>query len=60
VGNDFAGYHFPVNADAPVIETFFIDKPDPNISSVGSKGLGEVGYHRMRGCNKQRNLQRNR
>jgi xanthine dehydrogenase YagR molybdenum-binding subunit len=43
VGNDFAGYHFPVNADAPVIETFFIDKPDPNISSVGSKGLGEVG-----------------
>lgn len=43
VGNDLAGYHFAVNADAPIIETFFIDKPDPNINPVGSKGLGEVG-----------------
>jgi xanthine dehydrogenase YagR molybdenum-binding subunit len=43
VGNDFAGYHVPVNADAPIIEVSFINKPDPNISAVGSKGLGEVG-----------------
>ena len=43
VGNDFAGYHFPVNADAPIIEVAFVNKPDPNINPQGSKGLGEVG-----------------
>jgi xanthine dehydrogenase YagR molybdenum-binding subunit len=43
VGNDLAGYHFSVNADAPVIEVAFIDKPDPNINPSGAKGLGEVG-----------------
>ena len=43
IGDDFAGYHFAVNADAPIIEVAFIDKPDPNINPTGSKGLGEVG-----------------
>lgn len=43
VGDDFAGYHFAVNADAPVIEVAFINKPDPNINPSGAKGLGEVG-----------------
>jgi xanthine dehydrogenase YagR molybdenum-binding subunit len=43
VGHDFAGYHFPVNADVPIIEVAFIDKPDFNINPQGSKGLGEVG-----------------
>ena len=43
IANDFAGYHFAVNSDAPMIEVSFIGKPDPNISAVGSKGLGEVG-----------------
>ena len=43
IGNDLAGYHFPVNADAPVIEVKFINKPDPNINPSGAKGLGEVG-----------------
>lgn len=43
VGNDFAGYHVAVNADAPMIEVSFIGKPDPNINPQGSKGLGEVG-----------------
>jgi len=43
VGNDLAGYHFPVNADAPIIEVAFINKPDPNINPSGAKGLGEVG-----------------
>ena len=43
VGDDLAGYHFPVNGDAPVIEVAFIGKPDPNINPTGSKGLGEVG-----------------
>ncbi len=43
LGNDLAGYHFAVNADAPIIEVAFINKPDVNINPVGSKGLGEVG-----------------
>ena len=43
IGNDFAGYHFAVNADAPVIEVEFINKPDVNINPSGAKGLGEVG-----------------
>lgn len=43
VGNDLAGYHFAVNADAPIIEVAFINKPDPNINPSGAKGLGEVG-----------------
>ncbi len=43
IGDDFAGYHFAVNADAPIIQVGFIGKPDPNINPTGSKGLGEVG-----------------
>ncbi len=43
IGDDFAGYHFPVNADAPVIQVGFIGKPDMNINPTGAKGLGEVG-----------------
>ena len=43
VGNDLAGYHFAVNADAPIIEVAFIGKPDININPTGAKGLGEVG-----------------
>jgi len=43
VADDLAGYHFAVNADAPIIEIAFIDKPDVNINPTGAKGLGEVG-----------------
>ena len=43
IGNDLAGYHFPCNADAPIIEVSFIDKPDYNRNPAGAKGLGEVG-----------------
>lgn len=43
IANDLAGYHFPVNADAPMIQVAFIGKPDPNINPTGAKGLGEVG-----------------
>lgn len=42
VNNDLAGYHIPVHADVPDIEVIFIDKPDPIISPVGVKGLGEI------------------
>ncbi len=43
IGNDFAGYHVPVNADMPMIEVSFINKPDYNRNPIGAKGLGEVG-----------------
>lgn len=43
IADDLAGYHFAVNADAPLIEVAFIDKPDVNINPSGAKGLGEVG-----------------
>ncbi len=43
IADDLAGYHFAVNADAPIIDIDFINKPDPNINPSGAKGLGEVG-----------------
>jgi xanthine dehydrogenase YagR molybdenum-binding subunit len=43
IADDLAGYHFPVNADAPIIDVSFIGKPDPFINPTGAKGLGEVG-----------------
>ena len=42
VNNNLADYHVPVNADVPPIEALFIDKPDPVINPMGSKGLGEI------------------
>ena len=42
VNNNFADYHVPVSADVPHIETIFIDKPDPVINPMGSKGMGEI------------------
>ncbi|MFT3982024.1 MAG: xanthine dehydrogenase family protein molybdopterin-binding subunit [Ferruginibacter sp.] len=43
IANDLAGYHFAVNADTPIVEVQFINKPDYNINPSGAKGLGEVG-----------------
>lgn len=43
IGDDLAGYHVAVQADAPIIDVSFINKPDPHINPTGSKGLGEVG-----------------
>jgi xanthine dehydrogenase YagR molybdenum-binding subunit len=42
VNGNLADYHVPVNADIPDIEAIFIDKPDPVINPVGTKGLGEI------------------
>jgi len=42
VNGNFADYHVPVNADVPDIEAIFIDKPDPIINPLGTKGLGEI------------------
>ncbi|MEI9809398.1 MAG: xanthine dehydrogenase family protein molybdopterin-binding subunit [Bacteroidota bacterium] len=43
VNNNFADYHVAVNADIPHIEVAFVNKPDPVLNPIGSKGMGEVG-----------------
>lgn len=42
VNNNFADYHVPVHADCPHIEAVFVNKPDPIINPMGSKGMGEI------------------
>ena len=42
VNNNFADYHVPVNADVPHIEALFVNKPDPIVNPIGTKGIGEV------------------
>jgi xanthine dehydrogenase YagR molybdenum-binding subunit len=42
INNNLADYHVPVNGDVPHIKALFIDKPDPVINPIGSKGLGEI------------------
>ncbi|WP_121810269.1 xanthine dehydrogenase family protein molybdopterin-binding subunit [Mucilaginibacter kameinonensis] len=42
INGNFADYHVPVNADIPQIEAVFINKPDPVINPVGTKGIGEI------------------
>jgi xanthine dehydrogenase YagR molybdenum-binding subunit len=43
VTKDLADYHVPVHADMPEFDVQFTDKPDYNISLVGSRGAGEIG-----------------
>ena len=40
---NLADYHVPVQADIGEIEVLFTDKPDPHISSLGVRGVGEIG-----------------
>lgn len=47
VTKDLADYHVPVHADMPEFEVQFINKPDPFISPVGSRGVGEIGITGM-------------
>ena len=42
INGNFADYHVPVNADIPDIEAIFIDRPDPIVNPVGTKGIGEI------------------
>ena len=42
VNNNLADYHVPVHADVPHVEALFIDKKDPYINPMGTKGLGEI------------------
>lgn len=43
VTRTLADYHVPVNLDVPPIDVYFIGKPDPHISSIGARGVGEIG-----------------
>jgi xanthine dehydrogenase YagR molybdenum-binding subunit len=43
VTKDLADYHVPVHADTPEFDVQFTNKPDYNISLVGSRGAGEIG-----------------
>lgn len=42
INNNLADYHVPVNADIPTVEVLFVNKKDPYINPIGSKGLGEI------------------
>jgi xanthine dehydrogenase YagR molybdenum-binding subunit len=42
INGNLADYHVPVNADIAEIEAIFIDKPDPYINPIGTKGVGEI------------------
>ncbi len=43
VTRDLTDYLVPVNADMPAFDIQFIDIPDPYISPVGARGIGEIG-----------------
>jgi xanthine dehydrogenase YagR molybdenum-binding subunit len=43
VTRDLTDYLVPVNADMPEFDIQFIDIPDPFISPVGARGIGEIG-----------------
>jgi xanthine dehydrogenase YagR molybdenum-binding subunit len=42
VSDNLADYAVPVHADAPRIEAYFIDRPDPHINTLGCRGIGEL------------------
>lgn len=43
MNHNLAEYHIPVNADIGDIDVIFVDEPDPEVSPLGVKGLGEIG-----------------
>jgi xanthine dehydrogenase YagR molybdenum-binding subunit len=42
INNNLADYHVPVNADIPNVDVLFVNKKDPYINPIGTKGLGEI------------------
>lgn len=42
INNNLADYHVPVNADLPNVDVLFVNKKDPYINPIGSKGLGKI------------------
>jgi len=43
MNHSFAEYHISANADIYDIEVIFVDEPDPEVTPLGVKGLGEIG-----------------
>jgi xanthine dehydrogenase YagR molybdenum-binding subunit len=43
VTRDLANYLLPVHADMPAFDIQFLDIPDPYISPIGARGIGEIG-----------------
>jgi xanthine dehydrogenase YagR molybdenum-binding subunit len=43
ITRDLAQYLLPVHADMPEFEVQFLDIPDPVISPIGARGIGEIG-----------------
>jgi xanthine dehydrogenase YagR molybdenum-binding subunit len=43
VAKGFGGYHVPTNADVPEIEVIFADEFDAHASTLGARGVGEIG-----------------
>ncbi len=43
IQRNLGDYHIPSNLDVPKIDVHFIGKPDPHISPIGARGVGEIG-----------------
>ena len=43
MNHNYAEYHVPAHADIQDIEVIFVDEPDPEVTPLGVKGLGEIG-----------------
>ena len=47
VTRDLSNYLVPVHADMPEFVVEFLEKPDPVISPIGARGIGEIGITGM-------------
>ncbi len=47
LNSNFADYVMPVHADMPDIEVHFLETPNKDLNSYGSKGVGEIGLAGM-------------
>ncbi len=43
INHSFGEYHVPAHADIEGIDVIFVDEPDPEVTPLGVKGLGEIG-----------------
>ena len=41
--NNLADYILSTNPDTPEMDITFLDYPDTNLSSIGARGVGEIG-----------------
>ncbi|OTP66572.1 xanthine dehydrogenase family protein molybdopterin-binding subunit [Caballeronia sordidicola] len=43
INHSFGEYHVPAHADIEDIDVIFVNEPDPEVTPLGVKGLGEIG-----------------